>query len=644
MNTLSNKWWLPIILISFILGQASAQQPIERITKVIHEGSWYQNQAQLWEDYVQKHPEAPNGWLEYFYAARYSNMLDKNPQAKTYDLEAIYEQASKEIPNTYVTEFMQYLRKLGNIEAFEHLKKAYELNPGWVDLYHNLLGYYVLVNDPEKAREFGQKWINSGDYSPDMLRWNYNMLMSVENDAILLTWGDNDTYPSWLLQYVHNRRQDIQLMNIHLLAGYDIYRDRKFRELDIPEVNWEDARSDNDYIPMLIGHVLTQAKHPVYLSCGIPENMRKQYEAQLYATGLAFKYSPTGFDNLATLQYNYENRFLKDHFLLNLGNTNPQDAMVQMDANYLPPFIRLYKHYQESGDHQKADQLRTITEAIAKETDREDAVAVYFDQPTGQTRPIESGFSIRELDKAMKPVGNNLYAAETELSNADYEQFMMDLLRQKEYDKLDECKIQKTDWMAFLDPESQNLSAELIFKHGHPDDSKMPVQNISHEAARLYCAWITEVYNQSTDKKKRFKKVRFRLPSESEWTTAAKGNTNSTDAPYSWGGYFVRNSKGCYLGNFNTQNEPPCTDCPDTTKGMAKDGGYFTVPVASYFPNNFGLYNVHGNVAEMVNERGIAMGGSWNDSPADCTVNSKKIYNQAAPTLGFRVFMEVIEK
>jgi formylglycine-generating enzyme required for sulfatase activity len=76
---------------------------------------------------------------------------------------------------------------------------------------------------------------------------------------------------------------------------------------------------------------------------------------------------------------------------------------------------------------------------------------------------------------------------------------------------------------------------------------------------------------------------------------------------------------------------------------LGYSGSYtdLTAPVRSYWPNDYGIYNMNGNVAEMVADKDIVAGGSWNDTGYDVRNKSEKPYKGAARTIGFRVVATV---
>ncbi|MCF1716291.1 SUMF1/EgtB/PvdO family nonheme iron enzyme [Flavihumibacter sp. RY-1] len=119
----------------------------------------------------------------------------------------------------------------------------------------------------------------------------------------------------------------------------------------------------------------------------------------------------------------------------------------------------------------------------------------------------------------------------------------------------------------------------------HPAFGNYPVVGVSWVQATAFCEWRTHYLNSFLESKKRAQESDFRLPTEAEWEYAARGGRSQSMFP--WGNYYLRNKKGCLLANF----KPGRGNYPE-------DGGFYTVRADAYWPNDFGLYNMAGNVAE----------------------------------------------
>lgn len=120
----------------------------------------------------------------------------------------------------------------------------------------------------------------------------------------------------------------------------------------------------------------------------------------------------------------------------------------------------------------------------------------------------------------------------------------------------------------------------------HPKYDDYPVVGINWHQAKAFCHWRTGLLNDYYTGEAMEPLVNdFRLPTEYEWEYAARGGRDGS--MYPWGGPYTRNSKGCFLANF----KPGRGD-------YQADGGVYPVRGYSYFPNDYGLYGMSGNVAE----------------------------------------------
>ena len=177
------------------------------------------------------------------------------------------------------------------------------------------------------------------------------------------------------------------------------------------------------------------------------------------------------------------------------------------------------------------------------------------------------------------------------------------------------------------------------FKH-KPDSPLCPVENVSWEDAQEFCKKLSKLTGRE-----------YKLPSEAQWEYACRAGTTT---PFHFG-----ETISTKVANYNGNN----------TYGIGEKGEYRkkTTPVG-YFKvaNEFGLYDMHGNVWECCeddwhgNYKGSPTddtvwidakskennntfhplrGGSWNFNPEECRSASRNGYSLGQRTydFGFRV-------
>jgi gliding motility-associated lipoprotein GldJ len=247
----------------------------------------------------------------------------------------------------------------------------------------------------------------------------------------------------------------------------------------------------------------------------------------------------------------------------------------------------------------------------------------------------------------------NFYMDETEVSNLDYQEYIYWLTRVYGENYPNVVQNALPDTLVWIDRLSYNEPmVEAYFRH--PAFNDYPVVGVSWIQANDYAKWRTDRVNEQTlinagildydiDQKddynfnteaylagqyegivkegkedlnpngKGIRNVRYedgilypsyRLPTEAEWEYAAYaliGNTSgdrvSERRLYPWDGQTVRSNyegyKGKYMANFKIGEG----NYSGVTKDL-NDGFNTPAPVRSYWPNDFGLYNMAGNVSE----------------------------------------------
>ena len=201
--------------------------------------------------------------------------------------------------------------------------------------------------------------------------------------------------------------------------------------------------------------------------------------------------------------------------------------------------------------------------------------------------------------------------------------------------------------------------------YAHPAYGNFPVVGVTWKQAVAFCHWRTHLQNTYFEKGKVKYAAEgdFRLPTEAEFEYAARGGR--TNSMFPWGSPYLRNKKGCLLANFKPG------------RGIySEDGAHYTVRADAYWPNDFGLYNMSGNVAEWtasyfyegsynfmsdlspdvrieaaddappLMKRKVVRGGSWKDVGNALQVSARAYEYQdtAKSYIGFRTVIDLAPK
>ncbi|NME72889.1 SUMF1/EgtB/PvdO family nonheme iron enzyme, partial [Flammeovirga aprica] len=215
-----------------------------------------------------------------------------------------------------------------------------------------------------------------------------------------------------------------------------------------------------------------------------------------------------------------------------------------------------------------------------------------------------------------------------------------------------------------------------IYYYIYPLNRYQPVVGVSYDQAINYCKWRSEIVTKNIQKAiaEKYKKwnnyiisVEYRLPTKEEWEYAAKGGLDPVKYPY---GMYRPFSKKYLQGNQNKLSKTQFKEFESAIRSKLKEGvksgelpssiqpmefninenfydskgelfeyqkDFFPLKsVYYYYPNQYGIYNMIGNVSEMISERDIAKGGSFNNNLDDISITEDYNYKVPSATIGFR--------
>ena len=614
-------------------GTIQKPETVYSIAKEVKETSWYETQINLWKAEIDKNSKNGEAWINYYRANRALRNLSSTEESRTKwdnQCKAIHEQVWKEMPKSFEAYFIQYSENGFRKDASEDLLAAQALRPDDPLIQDLLMIHYELKNDIEKRDFYAKRLYENNELCAGMLNWGYNILSELDENAILFTYGDNDTYAPWVVQAAKGFRKDVTIINLHLIL-LDNYRDRMLKRLGYEPFTDRETETEEEAKKLsreLYEHFL-KGKRPAYFSASAINGFEELYGDKLYLTGLAYKYSESSFDNTAVIRRNYEKRYLLDYlkevFSFNIGDLKGE----QFNGMYIPSMIKLYQHYDESEEILKKQNLELLLLKVAEQSGQQSEVIELLSSREKPASILSAVLDLKTLENNMIPVSGNVQMDKYEVTNGDYNKFLNNLKLSGQTELYRVALYDSTQWTKGKYTISLNDPMKDMY-HWHPAFQNYPAVCISYEGAKAYCEWLTKQYN--LQRKRTYTQVVFRLPTEKEWRTAAGSGDPKAITPFPNNEIKEADNKH-YRGNIRTSQER-----------FFEDGGFHQVNVKCYDPNKMGFFNTLGNVSEMTSSKGKALGGSWYDLFEDCTFDKTQTYSNPDPSVGFRIVMEIIEK
>lgn len=269
---------------------------------------------------------------------------------------------------------------------------------------------------------------------------------------------------------------------------------------------------------------------------------------------------------------------------------------------------------------------------------------------------VPTGTMINEANKNVSI--HAFWMSWTEITNAQYREYLSDIGSSAKFAEPDSSVLNKQLWIN-----------QYMDYYTHPLFDDFPVVGLTKAQMESYAKWRGEQYRIENPGWK----GTFRLPTKEEWQYAASGGRGDQEFP--WGQSFYKNSKGCNLMHFFDLDQRFAVygeeganrlvyrnDIHDSVSSaefrkmematknfkklkrrhFGKGMPYLAMPVPSdsYFPNDYGLYGMSGNVAEMTVD-GELLGGSYKTAAEYCKIRDTKPYpfdiSKPQSDIGFRL-------
>ncbi len=337
----------------------------------VRSSGYFRTQAADFEQQSKESPVSAQAWLNYYKSSLYSFYSASSKTitpSQQQELDDILNEMKNKIPGSFEYNIAVYLNGKHNTLLVPYLIKASELNSSSLDVVEQYVAYYAIIGNDAKLKEYVTKHRKVSKYEAFIDEYAYNLLQSIDNNAVLFTHGVMDTYPVYNQQLSQKVNTGVEIINVDYLNSEE-YRKNISKKLGVTF-----SYNGNNYTAAFEIASKLKATKSVYFSNAFSKAELKKHEKELSLEGLALKYGDITTD-VPKAELLWANKFKKTQ----LEKTSMLDDYAKkMANNYLPILLTVYKFYTAANKTKEAQVVKALSAKIAKINGNEKQVSELF--------------------------------------------------------------------------------------------------------------------------------------------------------------------------------------------------------------------------------------------------------------------------
>jgi hypothetical protein len=269
------------------------------------------------------------------------------------EMNSVVQNLEQYAPQSFEYNYFKYVSGNYNTALFPYLEKAAQLKPDNIDVHVQLVAYYTITKQKEKAKNFLAKLFAAGKIDDDILNYTSSLLASVPKDGVLVTHGFDDTYGALYQQIIYNKRSDISIISLDFVQSETYQSELIKAGYSLPNSDV----IDNNYFQQFCKFNVSKK---LYVSMTFPKPYLQNLQENMFVVGLTFAYRN---DPVSTFE---DNKILFETVVRkHVDESVVSDKAKRLSSNYLPMLFLLRKQYFIDNNQVKLKEVDEYIDKIA---------------------------------------------------------------------------------------------------------------------------------------------------------------------------------------------------------------------------------------------------------------------------------------